>query len=63
MAPAPGQVMNQVRNEQARQDFEREYENWDWVRPAGVSPQELKEALRNLLYPARAGASPAQRSA
>ena len=55
--------MNQDRNEQARQDFEREYENWDWVRPAGVSAQELKEALRNLLYPARAGASPAQRSA
>lgn len=55
--------MNQDRNEQARKDFEQEYENWDWVRPAGVSAQELKEALRNLLYPARTGTNTAQRSA
>ena len=43
--------MYQERNEQSRKDFDQEYENWDWVRPAGVSPQELKEALRNLLRP------------
>ena len=55
--------MYKERNEQARRDFEQECENWDWVRPAGVSLQELRAALRNLLNPAQAAANPAQPSA
>jgi len=27
-------------------DLERELETWDWARPAGVSADELREALR-----------------
>jgi hypothetical protein len=27
-------------------DLDLEYENWDWVRTAGVSAEALREALR-----------------
>ena len=27
-------------------DTDLEYEDWDWVRTAGVSAEELREALR-----------------
>ena len=30
-------------------DLERECEAWDWVRPAGVSAEELREAVRGAL--------------
>jgi len=60
MARARVKHMYKERNEQSRKDFEQECENWDWVRPAGVSPRELKEALRNLLTPASAGATQAE---
>lgn len=45
-------IMNEETNEQTPEtggDFERECETWDWVRPAGVSAQELREAVRILL--------------
>jgi hypothetical protein len=30
-------------------DLDREYEDWDWARTAGVSAEALREALRNSL--------------
>ena len=30
-------------------DLDQEYENWDWARTAGVSAEDLREALRNSL--------------
>ena len=42
--------MKDETNELAREEaVERECETWDWVRPAGVSIQELREAVRSLL--------------
>jgi hypothetical protein len=52
-------IMNEETNEQAREngaDVERECETWDWVRPAGVSAQELREAVRSLLNTAQPSA-------
>jgi hypothetical protein len=37
-----------VRNEGANAaefDLERELEAWDWVRPAGISAEELRRAI------------------
>lgn len=50
--------MKDETNELARDeaDVERECETWDWVRPAGVSAQELREAVRSLLNTAQASA-------
>jgi len=30
-------------------DLDQEYEDWDWARTAGVSAEDLREALRNSL--------------
>jgi hypothetical protein len=30
-------------------DLDQEYEDWDWARTAGVSADDLREALRNSL--------------
>lgn len=30
-------------------DLDQEYEDWDWARTAGVSAEELRQALRNTL--------------
>jgi hypothetical protein len=30
-------------------EFEEECESWDWARAAGVSPQELRRAVREAL--------------
>ena len=32
-------------------DLERELETWDWARPAGVSAEELRQALAPLAAP------------
>ena len=45
-------AMNEEKIEQTRQDesdIETECETWDWVRPAGVSAQQLRDAVRTLL--------------
>jgi hypothetical protein len=30
-------------------DLDQEYEDWDWARTAGVSAEDLREALKNSL--------------
>jgi len=30
-------------------DLDQEYEDWDWARTAGVSAEDLRQALRNSL--------------
>jgi hypothetical protein len=35
--------------ESAERELEAELETWDWARAAGVSADELREALRALL--------------
>lgn len=30
-------------------DLDQEYEDWDWVRTAGVSAEDLRQALKNSL--------------
>ena len=58
MANAWHRDMKDETNELARDeaDVERECEIWDWVRPAGLSAQELREAVRNLLSTAQPSA-------
>lgn len=50
MAHAWFRDMKDETSELAREEaVERECETWDWVRPAGLSAQELREAVRSLL--------------
>lgn len=43
-----GMIGESKRTESALPDIERECEAWDWARTAGVSAEELREAVRVL---------------
>jgi len=44
-----GMIGESTRAESAMPDIERECETWDWARTAGVSAEELRQAVQEVL--------------